>query len=73
MMNLVRAGYDVDMISPHGGKAPLDGVMMDDPLNATWMNDEEFLIKIENTLKPWQVQGRGLPRHLFCRRSRRHV
>lgn len=54
---VVRAGYAVDMISPHGGRVPLDGVKMDDPLNATWMNDEEFLEKIENTLKPWQVQS----------------
>lgn len=52
-----RAGYDVDMISPRGGKVPLDGVKMDDPLNATWMNDEEFLDKIENTLSPWQVRA----------------
>ncbi len=53
----VRAGYEVDMISPLGGKVPLDGVKMDDPLNATWMNDEEFLSKVEGTLKPWQVSA----------------
>lgn len=53
----IRAGYEVDMISPLGGEVPLDGVKMDDPLNATWMNDEEFLSKIENTLRPWQVDG----------------
>lgn len=53
-----RAGYEVDMISPLGGKVPLDGIRMDDPINATWMNDEEFLSKIENTLRPWQVSGR---------------
>lgn len=53
----VRAGFEIDMISPMGGAVPLDGVKMDDPLNATWMNDEEFLSKVEHTLKPWQVQG----------------
>ncbi|QDK37385.1 type 1 glutamine amidotransferase domain-containing protein [Bdellovibrio sp. NC01] len=52
-----RAGYQVDMISSRGGKVPLDGVKMDDPINATWMNDEEFLAKIEDTLQPWQVSG----------------
>ncbi|WII71993.1 type 1 glutamine amidotransferase domain-containing protein [Bdellovibrio sp. 22V] len=57
----VRAGYNIDMISPLGGKVPLDGVKMDDPLNATWMNDEEFLSKVEETLKPWQVDG-----HDYC-------
>lgn len=55
---LLRMGYSVDMISPHAGKVPLDGVRMDDPINATWMNDEEFLTKIENTLAPWQVSGK---------------
>lgn len=55
---LSRLGYDVDMISPRGGKVPLDGVRMDDPINATWMNDEEFLSKIENTLRPWQVNSK---------------
>ncbi|MGZ3768050.1 MAG: type 1 glutamine amidotransferase domain-containing protein [Bdellovibrio sp.] len=54
---LVKNGYEVDMISPRGGKVPLDGVRMDDPINATWMNDEEFLSKIENTLSPWQVSA----------------
>lgn len=54
----IKAGYEVDMISPLGGKVPLDGVLMDDPINATWMNDEEFLSKIENTSRPWQVSGR---------------
>lgn len=54
---IVRAGYEVDMISPHGGKVPLDGVKMDDPCNAIWMNDTEFISKIENTLTPWQVNS----------------
>lgn len=53
----VKAGYDVDMISPRGGEVPLDGVRMDDPLNAIWMNDEEFTSKIETTLRPWQVKS----------------
>ncbi|WP_413570142.1 type 1 glutamine amidotransferase domain-containing protein [Bdellovibrio sp. HCB117] len=54
---LVRAGYSVDMVSPKGGKVPLDGVKMDDPINATWMNDEEFLEKIESSLKPSQINA----------------
>lgn len=46
---LVKAGYEIDMVSPLGGRVPLDGVKMDDPINATWMNDEDFLEKIERT------------------------
>lgn len=53
---LTKAGYSIDMVSPQGGKVPLDGVKMDDPINATWMNDEEFLEKIEKTLRPSQVK-----------------
>lgn len=52
---VVREGYEVDMVSPQGGKVPLDGVKMDDPFNAVWMNDAEFVNKVENTLSPWQV------------------
>lgn len=54
---LSRVGRDVDMISPLGGVVPLDGVKMDDPVNAVWMNDEEFSSKLQTTLKPWQVQS----------------
>lgn len=53
-----RAGYDVSMISPLGGKVPLDGVKMDDPINATWMNDTDFVVQLETTQTPWQVQAR---------------
>lgn len=54
---VTRAGYQVDMVSPHGGNVPLDGVKMDDPINATWMNDEEFTDKIEHTLRPADVRA----------------
>jgi putative intracellular protease/amidase len=51
----VNAGDEVDFISPLGGRAPLDGVKMDDPLNITWMNNAVFISKLEHTLRPWQV------------------
>lgn len=50
-----RAGYEVDFISTAGGPVPLDGVAMDDPLNATWMNDTDFALRLESTQTPWQV------------------
>lgn len=53
----MRAGYDVTMISPQGGNVPLDGVKMDDPINATWMNDIDFALQLETTQTPWQVQA----------------
>ncbi|MBO9667408.1 MAG: type 1 glutamine amidotransferase domain-containing protein [Bdellovibrio sp.] len=56
-----NAGYEIDMVSPLGGEVPLDGVKMDDPINATWMNDEDFLEKLEKTLKPEQINA-----HDYC-------
>ncbi len=54
---LSQKGYKIDMVSPEGGKVPLDGVKMDDPINAVWMNDDEFLQKIEHTMRPWQINA----------------
>ncbi|KHD87872.1 MAG: thiamine biosynthesis protein ThiJ [Bdellovibrio sp. ArHS] len=62
---LCRAGFEIDMASPKGGKVPLDGVKMDDPLNATWMNDEDFLEKIEHTLLPANVSAQDYAAILF--------
>ncbi len=60
-----RGGYEVEMISPLGGKVPLDGVKMDDPINATWMNDTDFNLKIETTQTPWQVAPHDYAAILF--------
>lgn len=61
----MRAGYEVTMISPQGGKVPLDGVKMDDPINATWMNDTDFSLQLETTQTPWQVQPRDFAAVFF--------
>lgn len=61
----IRAGYEVTMISPLGGKVPLDGVKMDDPLNAIWMNDTDFALQLETTQTPWQVQSSDFAAVLF--------
>jgi putative intracellular protease/amidase len=47
---VTAAGYEIDIASPKGGEIPLDGVKMDDPINAVWMNDEDFLEKLERSL-----------------------
>lgn len=54
---LVREGIEIDMISPRGGRVPLDGTSAEDPYNVLWMKDPEFKEKIENTLRPWQVEA----------------
>ncbi|QLY26833.1 type 1 glutamine amidotransferase domain-containing protein [Bdellovibrio sp. KM01] len=50
------AGYEIDIASPLGGEIPLDGVKMDDPINAVWMNDEDFLEKVAGSLSAEEVR-----------------
>lgn len=50
-------GFDIDIVSPKGGKAPVDGFDLKDPINKKLWNDEEFKHKIENTLTPDDVNS----------------
>ncbi len=52
---LHSAGYEIDFISPKGGKAPVDGFNMDDPINKKFWNNSTYRNKVENTLKPSEV------------------
>ncbi|MBT31805.1 MAG: type 1 glutamine amidotransferase domain-containing protein [Thalassobius sp.] len=52
---LHSAGYEIDFVSPKGGKAPVDGFNMDDPVNKKFWNDKVYRNKVENTLKPSEV------------------
>ena len=50
-----QAGFTVDYVSPKGGKAPMTGIDMDDPLNVSFLNDASKMSQVENTLRPDQV------------------
>lgn len=50
------AGYEIDFVSPRGGKAPIDGFDLNDPVNKRFWEDEAYRHKIEHTLKPGEVQ-----------------
>jgi len=52
---LHNAGYEIDFVSPKGGKAPVDGFDLNDPINKKFWNDKIYHQKIENTLKPSQI------------------
>lgn len=52
---LYKAGYEIDFVSPQGGKAPVDGFDLNDPTNKTFWENSEYKSKIENTLKPSDV------------------
>lgn len=53
---LHNAGYEIDFVSPKGGKAPVDGFNLDDATNKKFWDDEKYRTKIENTMKPSEVK-----------------
>ncbi len=52
---LADAGYEIDFISPQGGKAPIDGLDLQDSVNNEFWNNPQYRTKIENTMKPSDV------------------
>lgn len=52
---LHTAGYEIDFVSPKGGKAPVDGFDLNDPINKKFWENEIYRKKVENTLKPSEV------------------
>ncbi len=52
---LHSAGYEIDFVSPKGGKAPVDAFNMEDSINKKFWDNEVYRNKIENTMKPSEV------------------
>lgn len=52
---LVDAGYEIDFVSPLGGKAPVTAFNMEDPVNRKFWQNETYRHRIENTMKPEDV------------------
>jgi putative intracellular protease/amidase len=50
-----KAGLIVEYVSPKGGKAPMTGAELNDPLNAAFLANPRKIAQVENTLKPAQV------------------
>lgn len=53
---LKEAGYQVDFVSPQGGKAPVDGFDLEDPINKEFWENPACQEGINNTMSPKQVQ-----------------
>ncbi|MCC3475484.1 MAG: type 1 glutamine amidotransferase domain-containing protein [Microcoleus sp. PH2017_25_DOB_D_A] len=51
-----KAGLMVDFVSPKGGKAPMVGIDLEDPLNKAFLDDSEQVLQVENTLNPAQIK-----------------
>jgi putative intracellular protease/amidase len=54
---LHNAGYEIDFVSPKGGNAPVDGFNLEDPINKKFWNNELYRNKIQNTMKPGEVNA----------------
>ncbi|WP_312765102.1 type 1 glutamine amidotransferase domain-containing protein [Epilithonimonas sp.] len=52
---LHSGGYDIDFVSPKGEKAPVDGLNLEDAVNKEFWENKEYRTKIENTMKPSEV------------------
>lgn len=50
-----RAGIEVEFISPQGGKAPMTGENLDDPLDRAFLKNPTKVAKIERTLTPAEI------------------
>jgi putative intracellular protease/amidase len=53
---LHNAGFEIDFVSPKGGKAPVDGFNLEDPINKKFWNDTQYHAKIEKTMIPSEVK-----------------
>lgn len=52
---LHTAGYEIDFVSPKGGKAPVDAFDLTDSINNKFWNNLTYRNKIENTNTPNQI------------------
>ena len=52
---LHSAGYEIDFVSPQGGKAPVDAFDMTDAINKKFWDNDLYRNKIENTKKPSEI------------------
>lgn len=52
---LHEAGYEIDFVSPKGGKAPVDGFNLDDATNRKFWENAEYRHKVEHTLTPADI------------------
>lgn len=52
---LHKAGYEIDFVSPKGGTPPVDGFDLEDPTNKEFWENQEYKTKIDNSLKPAEI------------------
>lgn len=55
---LNEAGFDIDFVSPKGGKTHVDGLNLDDTDNARFWNDPTLQAKTQTTKKPSDINAK---------------
>lgn len=55
--SVISTKYEIDIISPKGGRPPIDGFNLNDEINQTYWNDPEWQDQISNTLTPDKVNA----------------
>jgi putative intracellular protease/amidase len=50
-----RAGFTVDYVSPKGGKAPMIGVDLSDPLNVAFVENPTKMAQVSSTKTPTEI------------------
>lgn len=53
--SVVSQSFEIDVVSPKGGKPPVDGFDLSDPVNKKYWEDSAWQKKMDNTLSPSQV------------------
>lgn len=53
--SVVSGDFEIDVVSPKGGKPPVDGFDLNDPINRKFWDDPAWQKKMDNTLKPDEV------------------
>ena len=51
---LISAGYEIDFVSPKGGKAPAEAVDLTDEINKAFWENSVYRFKIEHTLNYYE-------------------
>jgi putative intracellular protease/amidase len=54
---LKNAGYEIDFVSPLGGKPPVDGYNLNDSINKEFVENETYQKKINHSKKPSDVKA----------------
>jgi len=53
----IKAGYQVDFVTPKGGQLPLAYINTSDPMHRKYIYDRDFMYALANTAKPEQIDA----------------